>query len=385
MDNYSAFSEFCSEVDRKAALALCLALCMLGLGVSANAEQGKAAIVTFEVQGVGTDPGQGTLPYGINQAGAITGQYFDGNYVSHGFLRAPDGTITPFDVLGAASTAAESINPAGAITGEYFDANGVAHGYLRASDGSISTFDAPGAGSLANSFQGTFATSINSSGWISGFIVDESGVYHGFLRAPDGTFTGFHDRHAGASPGEGTWPAGISGINPAGVIAGSYQDNDGVYHGLVRTPNGFILPIVVRAAGTGYGQGTETSSINPAGAITGVFIDSRGVNHGFLRTPFGFIVRFDYPGAGQAPGQGTMGSSINPAGEIAGEYIDVNGVNRGLVRAPDGKFTPFDCPAEDAGTSGGQGTIPMSNNLAGAITGYCIDASGWFHGFLWTP
>jgi len=385
MDNYFAFAQFCSGAGRKGALALSVALCALGLGLSTNAEGPKGKIITFDAGGAGTGANQGTQPYGINPAGAITGQYWDEYNVSHGFLRAPDGTITPFDVLGASGTAALSINPAGAVTGEYFDANGVAHGFLRAPDGYITPFDAPGAGTGPDSFQGTFGSTINPSGWISGFIVDDSGVYHGFLRAPDGTFIGFNDRHAGASPGEGTWPAGISGINPAGVIAGSYQDTYGVYHGLVRTPNGFILPIVVWAAGTGSGQGTETSSINPAGVITGVFIDSRGVNHGFLRTPFGFIMRFDYPGAGKAPGQGTMGSSINPAGGIAGEYIDANGVNRGLVRAPDGKFTPFDCPAEYAGTGSGQGTVPESNNPAGAITGYCIDTNGAFHGFLWTP
>jgi len=383
MDNCSAFSEFCSEVGRKAVLALCLALCMLRLGLSATAQQDK--IIIIDVLAAGTGANQGTLPYGINPAGAITGQYWDAYNVSHGFLRAPDGTITPIDVTGAAGTSAESINPAGAITGEFFDASGVAHGYLRTPDGGITPFDAPGAGSLANSFQGTFASSINPSGWISGFIVDDNGVYHGFLRAPDGSISGFNALDAGTSPGEGTWPAGISGINPAGVIAGSYQDTYGVYHGLVRAPNGFILPIVVWAAGTGSGQGTQTSSINPAGAITGQFVDPRGVIHGFLRTPDGFIIRFDYPGAGKAPGQGTMGSNINPAGEIAGEYIDADGVNHGLMRAPEGKFTPFDCPAEYAGTGSGQGTVPMNNNPAGAITGYCIDANGAFHGFLWTP
>jgi len=385
MGNYFAIAQFCTRARRKGALALCLALCMLGLGLSVNGGTDKAGIISFDVGGAGTGAYQGTQPYCINSAGAITGQYWDAYNVSHGFLRAADGTITPFDVLGASATAALSINPAGAITGEYFDAKGVAHGFLRAPDGTISTFDAPGAGSVPDSFQGTFGSSINPSGWIAGFIVDESGVYHGFLRAPDGTLTGFNARGAGASPGEGTWPAGISGINPAGMIAGSYQDTYGVYHGLVRTPNGFILPIAVWAAGTGSGQGTLTSSINAAGAITGAFIDPRGVYHGFLRTPLGLIMRFDYPGAGKAPGQGTMGSSINPAGEIAGEYVDADGVNRGLVRALNGKFTSFDCPAEYQGTQSGQGTVPESNNPAGAITGYCIDTNGVFHGFLWTP
>jgi len=38
-----------------------------------------------------------TFPRAINPAGAITGHYIDANYVFHSFLRAPNGTFTPFD------------------------------------------------------------------------------------------------------------------------------------------------------------------------------------------------------------------------------------------------------------------------------------------------
>jgi hypothetical protein len=33
--------------------------------------------------------------------GVVSGNYIDSNNVNHGFLRAPDGTITTFDVLQA--------------------------------------------------------------------------------------------------------------------------------------------------------------------------------------------------------------------------------------------------------------------------------------------
>ncbi len=54
------------------------------------------------------------------------------------------------------------------------------HGFLRARDGTFTTFDAPGAGKGAN--QGTFASSINPAGAITGTYKDASMVSHGFLR-----------------------------------------------------------------------------------------------------------------------------------------------------------------------------------------------------------
>src|SRR5438105_3639550 len=59
----------------------------------------------------------------------------------------------------------------------------------------ITKFDAPGAGTAAG--QGTFPSGINPSGAITGFIRDANVARHGFLRAPDGTFTIFDDPGAG--------------------------------------------------------------------------------------------------------------------------------------------------------------------------------------------
>src|SRR5260370_36173996 len=55
----------------------------------------QATFITFDV------PGALEAVNGINPAGAITGWYFEANFVGHGFLRAPDGTITTFDPPGS--------------------------------------------------------------------------------------------------------------------------------------------------------------------------------------------------------------------------------------------------------------------------------------------
>jgi len=66
-----------------------------------------------------------------------------------------------------------------------------------------------------------------------------------------------------------------------------------------------------------------------------------------------------------------------------GNYVDENGANHGFLRAPDGTITKFDVLG--AGTSSGQGTIPLTNNHAGAITGTYIDNDNVIRGFLRIP
>src|SRR6267378_60823 len=129
------------------ALAVCLA--MLGLGLSATTNDRRTTFTTFDAPGAGTGPGQGTLAFSINPAGATTGIVRDANIVRHGFVRAANGAITTFDVAGAGTgpfqgTRGNNINPAGAIAGFSTDANDVTHGFVRASNGAITTFDAPG-------------------------------------------------------------------------------------------------------------------------------------------------------------------------------------------------------------------------------------------------
>ncbi len=60
----------------------------------------------------------------------------------------------------------------GAFTGYYIDASNVNHGFLRAPDGTFTTFEAPGAGTGAD--QGTFPEALNPEGAIEGYYTDAS-------------------------------------------------------------------------------------------------------------------------------------------------------------------------------------------------------------------
>ena len=122
----------------------------------------------------------------ITPAGAVAGISLDASYsVGHGFLRAPNGTFAMFDSPGSTFTAPTGINPEVAISGVYFDANFIEHGFFRARDGTITTFDALGA------VNGTEPHGINPAGAIVGRYLDANFAEHGFLRAPDGNITIF--------------------------------------------------------------------------------------------------------------------------------------------------------------------------------------------------
>jgi hypothetical protein len=135
------FAPWCSTTLPNGALAVFVALCMLGWGLTASAQ--KPHIITFEAPGADTTgDNNGTYPSSINNWGAITGSYQDTNNTFHGFLRYPNGTFTTFEAPGADSgpfngTTPSSINDLGVITGSYADANGFSHGFLRSPGGSL--------------------------------------------------------------------------------------------------------------------------------------------------------------------------------------------------------------------------------------------------------
>jgi len=148
-------------------------------------------ITEFNVPDAGTNgsQGQGTFVVSINTEGAVTGQYVSSDNVTHSYVRNPDGSITTFKVPGAGTdgsqyqgTYAEAISDAGTVTGQYIDSNDVQHGFVRAPNGTITEFDAPGAGTATGSYEGTVPLAINAGGEITGAYFDSNYVLHGFVR-----------------------------------------------------------------------------------------------------------------------------------------------------------------------------------------------------------
>jgi Protein of unknown function (DUF2924) len=77
---------------------------LLVSGLQFHGQARAATIITFDVPG-----SSGTFPAAINPEGVIRGSY-EASFVSHGFVRAHNGTLTTFDPPGASlSTIARAI------------------------------------------------------------------------------------------------------------------------------------------------------------------------------------------------------------------------------------------------------------------------------------
>jgi hypothetical protein len=123
---------------------------------------------------------EGTHAFGINNAGDIVlftqagqGDSFEGYLLRDGrFKKIND----PHGVFG---TVVEGINAAGVIVGEWYDGNGVSHGMVYCK-GTLTTHDDPNAaGGL-----GTGLKKINAEGDIAGWYTDAQNHDHGFLLHP---------------------------------------------------------------------------------------------------------------------------------------------------------------------------------------------------------
>ncbi|HTX76263.1 MAG TPA: hypothetical protein VMD29_08670 [Terracidiphilus sp.] len=294
--------------------------------------------ISFDVPGA--DPIVGcTCPLAINDLGVVAGEYIDTNTVQHGFVRYPDGKVETFDAPGAGAdpgsyegTWSAVINNLGVVTGDFYDVNYVTHGYVRAPDGKITTYDDPAGGT--ESFQGTYAYSINDFGVITGAVDDANNGSHGFLRSPDGKFTDFD------FPGETSTTSNSAYINDFGVIAGAYNaPGSNLSTGFQRLPDGRITVFEAPGAGSDGSSGLEgtfVTALNLEGSTAGYIGDANEEHHSFMRDANGKVTVFDVPGQLAVPGSGlgSAGEAINDGGVVAGEWHDANYVAHGFIWIP---------------------------------------------------
>jgi hypothetical protein len=357
--------------------------------VPASGFSESGPIIEFDAPDAGTGAKQGTFAININGFGVAVGYFVDANIVPHGFVRSPFGHVKTIDAPGAGmvpganqGTVAESINEEGTIAGQYQDTNFVFHCFLRYPDGHIITFDAPGAGAGPN--QGSVAVDINLEGTIAGFIIDNNNVQHGFVRSSWGAFTSFDAPGAGKGPFEGTMVTLESGLNVQGDTIGWSIVTPATAHGFVRERNGAIA--LFDPPGSIL---TVPGAINSEGLIVGGAYDANFVLHGFIRNINGAIITFDVPGAGSTPGsgEGTLALGASFFGLSTGYWIDSSAVFHGFLRYPNGAIFKFDAPGSGAvpRVTPPQGTVPQGMNFWGEVVGFVVDTNNVAHGFIRIP
>ncbi len=118
---------------------------------------------------------------------------------------------------------------------------------------------------------------------------------------------------AATGAGYGTFPEGVN----HGVIVGFYVDAQNLAHVFVYTRRAGFTTIDIPAAGTASGAGTVLVSINTSGVIAGTYVDDAGVYHGVIDS-HGSFFDFDARGAGTRANQGTIPYGITSDGVISG-------------------------------------------------------------------
>jgi hypothetical protein len=239
----------------------------------------------------------GTTPTAIRDDGTIVGNYQDVNGVFHGFVRAPNGVITSFDDPEAGTGFFEGTWPTGlsakgTIVGCDFNSVNDSTFPLGFTEtgGNFSALTPPGSTNLApfcESFLNSLPSlAINPEGVIAGAYyqpldnaLDRN--YRGFVRATDGTYNTFDAVPSPSSPCcTWTFPTALS---PQGTVVGFENDFCSENHAFLRASNGTITLFDAPAAGPA--GGTVASGINPLGVVTGTYSDANFVNHGFLFEP----------------------------------------------------------------------------------------------------
>jgi hypothetical protein len=365
-----------------------LSMAVLAFTGSSLAQQ----LITFDAPNSGTNKLLGTAASGINLEGEITGDVSDNLGGVHGYVRAKDGSFVEFDVpganpsaglpclYGAGGTCPAAINNRGEVTGNSGDASGVYHGFLRDPDGKITVFDVPEAGEGKG--QGTLPYAINNSGLISGIYVDAESVGHGFIRFPDGRITTFDDPAAGKASGQGTYP---DSMNDHGTVSGWETDSKNLSHGFIRFLDGkFTTFDAPGSAASTYGM--ADSYINNFGVAAGSFWKGAGnVSHGFQRERDGEITEYQIPKAGDAPFEGAYIGAINDEGTTTGYVTDANVENHSFVRYANGKVIVFDVPGQLLLKGSGFGSAGEAINGNGVVAGRWHDVNDVLHAYVWIP
>ena len=206
---------------------------------------------------------QNTYFYALGNNGNAAGHYKDMEGLYHGVI-LENGELRQYDFPGAAETHIYGISDeTGALSGNVVDAAGVSHAF---------------SGELTITFPSavnTYGDFVNAAGAVVGSYIDADGMFHGFIRHPDGSFTTID------LP---TMPnldfLFVNTITDLGVIGFRAKAANDVLRSYILLPNGILYE--VRLPGS---VSTVVRNVNQDGSIIGYYDLADGRRHGFLGRP----------------------------------------------------------------------------------------------------
>ena len=208
---------------------------------------------------------QNTYFYALGNNGQAAGHYEDSEGLYHGVV-LENGELRQYDFPGAVQTEIYGISDAtGALTGNFTDVSGVRRGF----SGDV-IVEFPGAPE-------TYADFVNASGRMVGSYVDADGLYHSYVRAPDGSFISLNLPLPQTAKIEYLF---VHGISDAGVIVAQGRLVGGVPRTYVGTFQHGLQELKVPGS-----VSTEGWNINQDGSVVGHYESSDGRVHGFIARP----------------------------------------------------------------------------------------------------
>ena len=379
-----------------------------------KSEDGEKDVAFTLIDGVFTiyefPDAQNTYFFALGNNGNAAGHYEDSEGLFHGIV-LEDGELREYNFPDSVETEIYGISDAtGALTGNFTDAEGIRRGFT-----GDEIVEFPGASE-------TFADFVNSSGGMVGSYVDADGLYHPYVRTPNGRFVpltlaqapnleyffvhGINDagtvvartKRIDKPPGTlvGTLRGGLNlfsvpgsvstegyNINQDGSIVGHYQSADGKTHGFIARPiTDTDAPVEDQPVATPADLNYIFESINVpnvdflAVAASSDFEDYAGYTKsadGQKNVAFtlidGEFTTYDFPGA-----KNTYFFALGNDGRAAGHYEDADGLYHGVV-LKDGEFRRYDFPGAV------ETEIYGISDSTGALTGNFTDAEGIRRGF----
>ena len=307
---------------------------------------------------------QNTYFFALGNNGQAAGHYEDTDGLTHGVVLDENGELQQYDFPGSVQTEIYGISDAtNALTGNWTDASGVRRGF---SDDEIIEF--PGA-------QETYADFVNSSGGMVGSYVDADGLYHPYIRTPDGRFVSLDLQQA--SNLEYFF---VHGINDARVVVARTKLKDDVPGTLVGTFQEGLQPFMVPDS-----VSTEGWNINQDGSIVGYYDTEDGRRHGFIArlgtevddepivTPTEFNFTFE---SINVPGVDFLALTASSDFEdYAGYTLSADGEKEVAFTLIDGEFKMYDFPDSQK-----THFYALGNN--GNAAGHYMDSDGNYHGVV---